>query len=270
MSRLGPFPGTITPEFVRDYAVATRDPNPGAVAGDVVPTLAIVTQIWDAQLAAFSKLIPDDARASMTGGVHGEHDVVIHRPIRPGEELSTFVEPWGSRRGGRHNLVTMRYRTYDAHKMLIAEQWWTTVLLNATGEPTGDAAPTHDFADDARDRLIGEAHLATDTDMPRQYAEVSGDWSPHHFDEAAAQLSGFARPFLHGLCTTALCAQQVVALVADGDHNRVRRVAVRFASPTFVGDDVALRVFSVDARTSAFEATAGGADVIRNGLLELR
>ena len=78
--------------------------------------------------------------------------------------------------------------------------------------------------------------------MARRYAAVSGDWSAHHFDAAAARRSGSERPFLHGLCTMALSAQGVVSLVADGDPTTVRRIAVRFASPSFVGEDVELHV----------------------------
>src|SRR3954470_2387147 len=77
-----------------------------------------------------------------------------------------------------------------------------------------------------------------DADMAHRYAEVSGDWSDHHFDVDAAHRSGFERVFLHGLGTMALCAQAVVELVAGGDPERVRRVAVRFASPTFLAEQL--------------------------------
>ena len=124
--------------------------------------------------------------------------------------------------------------------------------------------------DDARARLIGTYRVDVDADMARQYAEVSGDWSAHHFDLAAARQSGFDRLFLHGLCTMALCAQGVVQLVADGDPERVRRVAVRFATPTFLGDELQVRVYDAGPLGCAFEADSGGATVITHGRAELR
>jgi acyl dehydratase len=268
--RLGPFPGCITPELVRQYAAATRDPNPRAVAGDAVPPVAVVTQIWEAQQAGFKAVVPDEVRASMTGGVHGEHDVVLHRPLAPGEDLRTWVEAWGARRGGKHALLTLRYATYDQADALVAEQWWTTVLLNALGDPAGEAAPDHAFPEGARSHHVADYRINADDGMPRRYAEVSSDWSPHHFDVEAARRSGADRPFLHGLCTMALCAQGVVSLVAGGDPDRVRRVAVRFASPTFIGDDLEVHLYQAGDRLFAFEADAGGAAVVRNGLAELR
>ena len=192
--RLGPFPGVLDADLVRRYAAATRDPNAAPQSGTAVPPVAIVTQIWDAQQAAFAGLVPDHVRASMTGGVHGEHDVVLHRPIVPGEALSTWVEAHGSRRGGKHNLVTMRYSTYDERDALVAEQWWTTVLLNASGDPIGDAAPEHTFPEDARTRPAGDYRVDTDDDMPRRYAEVSRDWSGHHFDVDVARAERLRAP----------------------------------------------------------------------------
>jgi acyl dehydratase len=268
--RLGPFAGRLDADLVRAYARATNDPAAGPQAGVAVPPVAVVTQIWEAQSAAFAELVPPEVKETMTGGVHGEHDVVIHRPLVPGEELQTWVEGVGCRRGGRHAVVTMRYRTHDAAGDLVAEQWWTTVLLGAVGEPTGDAAPEHRVPDDVEGQPLGDYVVTVDRDMPRRYAEVSGDWSEHHFDVEAARRTGFDRPFLHGLCTMALCAQGVVALAADGDPDRVRRIAVRFAAPTFVGEDVAVHAARVDAQTIAFTADSAGALVITDGFAQLR
>ena len=49
--------------------------------------------------------------------------------------------------------------------------------------------------------------------------------------------------FAHGLCTMAMCTQAAVGLVADGDPSRVRRVAVRFASPTRLDEDLTVDVY---------------------------
>ena len=140
------------------------------------------------------------------------------------------------------------------------EQWWTIffagsdVLADAGPEP-----PDHTFPDAARAHPVVSATRHMDADQPTRYAEVSGDWSPHHFELDAARASGFDYLFAHGLCTMAMCTQAVIAEVAGGDPARVRRVAVRFASPTRLDEDVTVDVFEVDPRTFAFEATCAGA-----------
>ncbi len=112
--------------------------------------------------------------------------------------------------------------------------------------------------------------MAVDEGMARRYAEVSGDWSPHHFEVEAARRSGFDRPFLHGLCTMALCARGVVEQVAGGDPDRVRRLAVRFATPVPLGETLRLRLYDAGDRRYGFEADCAGATVITHGRAELR
>jgi acyl dehydratase len=234
-----------------------------SVANDFGP-LAVVTQLWDAENAGRAALVPAELKDAATGGVHGEHDVVVHRRTVPGEPLNTWVAMHGTRPAGRNSLVTLRYVTRDAGDAVVAEQWWTTVWLGTTCDPTGEPPPDHAFPDGARERPVGEYRFDVDGDMARRYAEVSGDWSPHHFDLEAANRTGFDRLFLHGLCTMTLCAQAVA-----GDHpDRLRRVAVRFASPTFLGEELAVRVYDAGDLGYAFEAECAGALVITNGRAE--
>jgi acyl dehydratase len=229
-----------------------------------------VTQIWDAQNAARAALVPEAVQRSATGGVHGEHDIVLHRPIVPGEPLRIWVEAHGTRPGGRNALVVLRYTARDGSGALVAEQWWTTVYRGATCGTVGEPAPDHTFPEAARRHPMGTYAADVDDDMARRYAEVSGDWSDHHFDVDAARRSGFDRPFLHGLCTMALCAQGVVELAADGDAARIRRIAVRFAAPTFLGERLDVRLYDAGRLGVAFEAHSAGAIVVTHGRAELR
>src|SRR4029077_11282184 len=123
----------------------------------------------------------------------------------------------------------------------------------------------HTFPEEARGQQVGTYTIGVDDDMARRYAEGSGDWSPHHFDVDAARQSGMQRVFLHGLCTIALCAQGIVTLVADGDPDRIRRIGVRFATPTFMGEQLNVRVYDAGALGYAFEADSAGSNVITHG-----
>ena len=106
--------------------------------------------------------------------------------------------------------------------------------------------------------------------MARRYAEVSGDFSEHHFDAEVARRSGFEGPFLHGLCTMALCARILVRATCTDDPSRLRRFVVRFVSPAFLGQNLTVRVHALGHDRYAFEATSGDAVAIGNGVAELR
>ena len=99
---------------------------------------------------------------------------------------------------------------------------------------------------------------------------VSGDWAPHHFDVDVARAAGFDFVFTHGLCTMAICAHRVLGLLGVDDPSVVRRIAVRFASPTPLDAELTVSAFGINDRSFAFEAEANGSRTIANGRLELR
>jgi acyl dehydratase len=269
-SRVGPFDGRLDADLLREYAAATTDPSSRVQAGTAVPLVAIATQIWIAQQEGRTAAVSEEIKQTAKGGVHGEHDIVLHRPILPGEDLRIWVEGHGARTAGRNSLVTLKFSAFDASAALVAEQWWTTVYLGTMCETTGEPVPDHSLPDGALERPIDSYDIDIDPDMARRYAEVSGDWSAHHFDIDAARRTGFDRLFLHGLCTMALCAQGAVQQFADGDPDRVRRIAVRFASPTPIGERLHVQFYDAGPRVYAFEAECTGATVISHGRVELR
>lgn len=267
--RHGPFPASLPSEFVASYAAATRDPFLPAQRGDVVPTVALVTQIWEAQEAGRVALVDPAILDGMTGGVHGEHEVRLHRPVVPGEGLRVFVDGQGARGSRGKSFVTLRYSMLDTNDALVAEQWWTTVFLGVECDGAGDGPPDHTMPEDARQHLLGTYTQHVDGEMTRAYAEVTNDWSAHHFDLDAARTAGVDRLFLHGLCTLAIAAQGVAKFACDGDTSRLRRVAARFASPTFLDEDVHVHVFDASDGGFAFEADCAGTPVLTQGLAEL-
>lgn len=267
--RHGPFRTCLDEEFLRRFASATSDPSPLVRSGEIVSPVALATAIWDMQEAGRRAVVSEALQRSARTGVHGEHDVLLHRPVAPGEPLEVWIEACGARPAGRNAVVTLRYSAFDADGRLVAEQWWSTVYVAVTCEAVGVPPPDHAFPSDARARRMGSFRLTVDPDMARRYAAASGDWSAHHFDAEAARRAGYHRPFLHGVCTMALCAQGVTAVAADGDQRRLRRFAVRFTAPVFLGEDVEVDVYRIDGSCVAFEARSAGATVISHGRAEL-
>jgi acyl dehydratase len=268
-TRFGPFAGTLDSDLVRRYAAATNDAGAAVRAGTAVPATFPVLLVFDAQYAAHSE-VPRRVFESGRSGVHGEHDIVMHRPLVPGEALETWSEPWAVRNTAAGMRLVLHMEQFDHEGELVVEQWWTIFFAgNDALADVGPEPPDHTFPEAARTRPVASVVGHVDLDQATRYAEVSDDWSAHHFDLDAARGSGFDYLFAHGLCTMAMCTQAVVAAVADGDPSRVRRVAVRFASPTRLDEDLTVDVFQIDADTFAFEATCAGATVIKHGRLEL-
>jgi acyl dehydratase len=268
--RHGPFSGWLDPERISAYAAATGDYGAAVLAGAAVPAVFPVILAFHAQEAANAD-VPAIAWQRAQGGVHGEHDIVLHRALNPGEPLDTWSVLSAVRTTRAGTQVVLHIEQTDAAGRVAVEQWWTTVLLGLHGMADFGSMPAdHRLPDAARNHPLGSATQHIDTDLARRYAEVSGDRSAHHFDIEAARATGFDFLFAHGLCTMAMCTHRVLDLISSRDPGRVRRVAVRFASPSRLGADLTVSVFGIDETSFAFEATCACATVITHGRLELR
>jgi acyl dehydratase len=271
--RHGPFPGTLDAAAIAQYAAATNDTSASVVAGTAVPATFPVILIFDAQWAA-NAAVPKSVYRSGRNGVHGEHEVRLHRPLVPGEALDTYSAPFAVRNTRAGARVVLHMAQFGADGALAVEHWWTIFFPGCEElADVGREPPDHTFPESAREHPVGTATQHVDLDAATRYAEVSNDWSAHHFELDAARNAGVDYLFAHGLCTMAMCTQAVVAMVADGDPSRVRRVAVRFASPTRLDADLTVDVYDASATEGAgiyaFEATCAGAAVVKHGRLEL-
>jgi acyl dehydratase len=268
-ARHGPFPGTLDPETIARYAAATNDTSPPVLAGTGVPATFPVILIFDAQWAA-NGAVPQFVYRSGRNGVHGEHEVRMHRPLVPGEQLETWSEPFAVRNTRAGARVVLHMEQFGTDGTLAVEHWWTIFFPGCDRlADVGPEPPDHTFPESARAHLVGSGTQHVDLEMPTRYAEVSNDWSAHHFDLEAARGAGVDHLFAHGLCTMAMCTHTAVGMVAGGDPARVRRVAVRFASPTRLDADVRVDVYDAGDGMFAFEAECAGAPVIKHGRLEL-
>jgi acyl dehydratase len=268
-SRHGPFPGVLDQRRIAAYADATGDHTPAVRAGAAVPAVFPIIVGFEALEAATADL-PDAIWERVRGGVHGEHDIVLHRPLRPGEALDTWAGLSAVRTSRAGTQVVVHFEQVGSDGRIAVEQWWTMILLGLDGVADLGAMPAeHRFPESALANPRGTAlqHVAEDT--ARRYAEVSGDWSAHHFDIDAARSAGFDFLFAHGLCTMAMCTHRVLDVIGVGDPGRVRRVAVRFASPTRLGGDLTVRAYGAGEGVIAFDAACSDATVVTHGRLEL-
>jgi acyl dehydratase len=270
----GPVETTIDADHAAAYALATNDPNPAYLDEGIVPPVFTVS-LGLALLGEANRLgVPAGAVRGATGGVHGEHDLVLHRVLRAGD----FVRVTGTISGAYNTkggaIVTCRILVTGENDEPYVEHLWSTFHIKGEVDPVGDPLPDHSFPEEARSRPIGSLVIPVDRDQSFRYAGSSTDHAPMHVHDEMARRVGFPSKFMQGLCTFAMCSRAAVQVGAGGDPTRLRRMAVRFAAPVFPGND--LEVTEYDAGTGedggrrlAFEATSRGTTVIRHGLVEL-
>ena len=270
-TRYEPDTTVIDPDPRRRTRPATNDDNPAYESGKYAPPVFGVVPTWSQLMVASGDVIPPEALMMI---VHGEQDMHFHQPLVPGTQLTTTSEAYAVRVGGSGTRFVVKVDSVDGDDRPVLTQYVTVFIRGMSdGESGGPDKPAHDFPEDIRDNKTASYSVHVDDDQTFRYREASGDEMPIHLDDAFAKSVGLPGIIAHGLCTMAMCSQAIVRTVSDGDPARLKRLAVRFASNVFPGNDVEVDVYDAGEREGvhayAFEATSAGAVVVKNGWAEV-
>jgi acyl dehydratase len=271
---VGPIASYCDADEIVAFAHAINDPNPLYLNGLATPpTYGVVPAL--PVLMSVPALSPEALEGTI-GGVHGTHDLYIRKRIEPDTQLHTTGQRCAVVTGKAGMNVVVRLVSRDDSSEVAVEQYWSSLMRGpVTGGDRGDKLADHTFPESARAKLVGTLSLPTTRDQTFRYAGASGDRSAMHVNDEVATRLGFPRKFNQGLCTLGVVSRGLIELTAQGDPRRVARIAVRFAAPTFPGDDVEVSAYEAGTtdlglRSYAFEAFSGGAAVLRHGRIEVR
>src|SRR5215510_3147380 len=272
---IGPFEGRVDADAALAYARATDDPNQVYEDGTAVPLLYTVSLIFDAYLQSVREGIEPGAVAGARGGVHAEHDLRLHRPLKPGAAVTWKATTSGAQQTKAGALVAQHLVVSDDEGPVV-EHYWTTLHMGGTiAGPLGEELVDHTFPEEARARAIGTHSFHVARDQAFRYGGASGDRSIMHLDDVAAVRAGFPSKFMQGMCSFAMCTGAVVKLAAGGDPDRVRRMACRFSAPMFPGNDLDVTVYDAPevsiegSHAVAFEAIANDVAIIKHGRADI-
>lgn len=258
------------------FALATNDGNRRYQDGSAVPPLYTAALILDAQVEAQTTGIGHQTVTGWRLSVHGQHDVYFHQPIRPGTTLRYWGQTYSARQTKGGVLVAQQISVTDTAGAVLVEHLWSNFYAGGSISPEhGPPLPDHTFPEDCRDRFTGRRLVRVDRDQAYRYAGVSRDHAGHAVDEEIARSEGYPGKILQGMCTFGLASGAVVDMAADGDPDRVRRLAVRFSAPARPSVGLVVRMYAA-GRTDrgdaayAFEAEQDGVLVLKHGRVEVR
>jgi len=215
----GPLTQTIDARWLMAYNAALSDALPRPVAH---PLFAVCYE-WPVSAALRERAI-GAAIASLS--VHASHDLVVHRPPRAGDRLTTTgtVADVVQRRAGA--LVLMRFVTVDTAGQPVTTTTYGSVYRGVTvtdrdERPDRPAVPR--LAGEAEARPSDAAWTETVTvaaNAAHVYTECARIWNPIHTDETVARAAGLPGIILHGTATLALCIARVVSRDLGNDPAR--------------------------------------------------
>lgn len=259
----------VTAERISQYAEATNDPLPRHRSGEIAPPVFGIVPVFNALVPASLSVAPPELLGKL---VHGEQDFHFHRPIAPGDELVSRAKPIGFTGKPAGSTVVVYTETRTSAGELVNEQWMTAFFRKVdTGRSVGDTAPPHEFDEALREKpCIAEVTAHVDEDQTFRYSPASGDPMPIHLDDEMAKMVGLPGIIVHGLCTMAFTSWAVLAELADGETERLKRLAVRFAKPVLPGQDLTTRLWHIGNADGgahfAYETTVDDQTVIKDGL----
>lgn len=201
--------------------------------------------------------VPDPAHIR-----HAAQETTLHRWPGAREELTVtpILEAEGDY--GFQRAVTLRTRMTGAAGDEVADLLTTLTVGPARGggrlprppAPTSGAGPV----------LLTWRERVPD-DLPRRYAEASGDHNPVHLSEAAAHRAGLPGVIVHGMATLLLAVAGLTARMFDGDGAAVAAVRTRFVRPVRPGDELDLAVRAAGAPGSyALHVSVAGRPVLKD------
>ena len=176
-----------------------------------------------------------DVNVDFSRFIHGEESVKLHRAIPP--QGKTFVEGeitniYDKVKGA---LIVWRLKVMTGAGDLLAEVEHGVFYVGAGGFG-GDPGPKAE-AFEPPERAQPDFTLSYY--IPENQAAIyrlNGDLNPLHLDPRFAEMGGFTRPILHGLCTYGYATRAVLNGCCDGDAARFREFRARFSGVVYPGD----------------------------------
>ncbi|MCB8965271.1 MAG: MaoC family dehydratase N-terminal domain-containing protein [Ardenticatenaceae bacterium] len=202
--------------------------------------------------------------------LHGEHYLALKRPLPVSATLTQQARISQIYDKGKGALVMLDIRSYDRHGEEVAFNQ-ASMFMRGLGGFGGERGPSSDInlpPDRTPDAVVS---AQTQPNQALFYRLTGSDANPLHADPMIAQMVGYGRPILHGLCTLGFAARAVLETYANNDPARFRSVKVRFSKHVFPGETIVTEMWPLSATEIIFQAKAAERDtvVLSNALLTL-
>jgi acyl dehydratase len=191
--------------------------------------------------------------------VHGEEGIELLGEIPPEgeiESVGTVSAIWDKGKGAVVEMTSESTLVATGEPLLRTRM---SAFIRGEGGFGGERGPSASLEIPSRDP-DHQVEYATAPDQALLY-RLSGDRNPLHSDPSFAQMGGFEKPILHGLCTYGFTGRALLHSLCDGDPSRFKSMDGRFSRPVYPGDSLRVAMW-VDGNECIFQTRNQGGDVV--------
>ncbi len=194
--------------------------------------------------------------------VHGEQSIELHAPIPVAGTATNVTSVDGVYDKGKAALVVLQ----NDVSMDGAPLWTTRSALFIRGEGGwgGESGPKAEWAAPDRDPDHVVSYQ-TRIDQALLY-RLNGDRNPLHADPKFAELAGFPKPILHGLCTYGFTGRALLHAMCGSDPARFGSMAGRFSTPVMPGDRLDVKIWDLGDGNAVYQTCVDDAVVLDQGI----
>ncbi|KAK9916735.1 hypothetical protein WJX75_006386 [Coccomyxa subellipsoidea] len=229
-----------------------------------LPTLAVIPPYYDVLASVpVSNILPKYNPAML---LHGEQYLEMRAPLPASSRLLTTARVLDVQDKGKAAIVVIETVTRSADTGdIIAVNEITSFMRGAGG--FGKRPPTERNAAAVARNAPPErppdatSEETTSEDLAALY-RLNGDYNPLHIDPDFAEMGGFPKPILHGLCTFGVTGKHVLQSFAGGNPAALKSIKGRFAKHVFPGETLRTEMWVVSPTKVVFQTRVVDRDTL--------
>jgi len=229
----------------------------------VIPSFGITT-FYD-----FMPQLATTSNVNLAGVLHGEQALIFHNPIPTEGTLTTegAITHFYDKGKDKGALIVAEFETSHSNGQKLFTSI-ITVFARLDGGFGGENAPAKKVVFPDRDPDFVVENQPSE-DQPLIY-RLSGDVFQLHVDQEFAEMAGFDKPIMHGLCTHGYACRSLIQSFIPGEPEKARRMDCRFKRPLYPGMAVKTVIWQIDDGQAVWKVinTETGEVVIDNGVFE--
>jgi 3-hydroxyacyl-CoA dehydrogenase/3a,7a,12a-trihydroxy-5b-cholest-24-enoyl-CoA hydratase len=152
---------------------------------------------------------------------------------------------------GKGGLLEIEDTTYDKGEPICRTVGG--IYIRGLGGFGGERGPSRDKENIPPQRAPDAVQEETTRETQAQIYRLSGDYNPLHIDPDLAQMVGFKKPILHGLCTYGYACRALIKAFAENDPSKMKSLRVRFANTVIPGDTLVTEMWDLGNGNIVFQ-----------------